>query len=116
MWMPYIPMALQDLLNSPAFSPHELFPSSEDARLREDRFTVLAKSIIFQIINAIAYVHDRNIAHRDIKPQNINLTAEGCIKLLDFGVAWIDDEDPTLRKNDIWPENKERMYFEVSTG
>ncbi|XP_071152181.1 serine/threonine-protein kinase Nek1-like, partial [Mytilus edulis] len=40
-----------------------------------------------QISLAIKYVHDRKILHRDIKTQNIFLTASGLVQLGDFGIA-----------------------------
>jgi NIMA (never in mitosis gene a)-related kinase 1/4/5 len=40
-----------------------------------------------QIVLAIKHVHDRKILHRDLKGSNIFLTAEGFVKLGDFGVA-----------------------------
>jgi hypothetical protein len=42
-----------------------------------------------QILAALDYIHTRNppVLHRDIKPQNLKLTAEGQVVLLDFGLA-----------------------------
>ncbi len=40
-----------------------------------------------QIAFAIKHIHDRKILHRDLKTQNIFLTAQGEIKLGDFGIG-----------------------------
>lgn len=42
---------------------------------------------IEDIANGIAYAHRRNIVHSDLKPQNIFITEEGQLKVLDFGIA-----------------------------
>ncbi len=45
------------------------------------------KSIMFQILNGVKYIHDNYILHRDIKPANILITNKGEVKLADFGLS-----------------------------
>ena len=46
-----------------------------------------AVDIMKQLCSAVAEAHRRGIIHRDIKPQNIILKADGSLKILDFGIA-----------------------------
>jgi eukaryotic-like serine/threonine-protein kinase len=46
-----------------------------------------------QLLHALAYAHRQGIIHRDIKPSNILLTPEGTVKVADFGIARILEED-----------------------
>jgi eukaryotic-like serine/threonine-protein kinase len=46
-----------------------------------------------QLLKALSYAHRRGIIHRDIKPSNILLTQEGTVKVADFGIARIIEED-----------------------
>jgi serine/threonine-protein kinase len=49
--------------------------------------TVRALEIARQVTEALAYLHEKGVVHRDIKPENILLTADGKVKILDFGIA-----------------------------
>ncbi|KAK0194831.1 kinase-like domain-containing protein [Armillaria mellea] len=60
-----------------------------------------AKFIIWQICDALAYLHSFGITHRDIKPENILLSGHlpPLVKLSDFGLAKIVDEHTMLRSD-----------------
>ncbi|NOX89926.1 MAG: protein kinase [Calditrichaeota bacterium] len=52
-------------------------------RLNEEEVKWIAE----QILNALEFAHDQNILHRDLKPNNIILTSQRTIKLIDFGLS-----------------------------
>lgn len=47
----------------------------------------LAKSYLFQLLEALRYCHSRRVIHRDLKPQNILINKLGALKLADFGLS-----------------------------
>ena len=59
----------------------------------------LACQITIRILSALEHAHRNGIVHRDIKPQNILVHADGHIKVADFGIARIADST-TLTKGD----------------
>lgn len=54
-------------------------------------------SVIGQVCSALALAHHNSIVHRDIKPENILLSANGAVKVLDFGIAKLTSASTVTR-------------------
>jgi len=75
----------------------------EDELLPNKHFTeTSARNYFICLIKGLQALHGRNIAHFDIKPQNLLLFEPGYCKLGDFGTCLIyDDEDPMVRGTSV---------------
>ncbi|KAJ7797554.1 kinase-like domain-containing protein [Mycena olivaceomarginata] len=70
-----------------------LHPANEG--LSED----VTKHIVYQLCQALAYIHEKGITHRDLKPENVLLTLDDppIVKVADFGLAKIVDSMTMLK-------------------
>lgn len=51
----------------------------------------LARKYFRQLVDAVAYCHENGVYHRDLKPENMLLTADGNLKVTDFGFSAMKD-------------------------
>jgi len=55
-----------------------------------------ALQILKEVGNGLAAAHDKGVIHRDIKPENIMLTKYGGVKVVDFGIARVEEPGTRL--------------------
>ncbi len=73
-------------------------------KLREERKILHPDricEIFLQVGKALAHAHARNVFHRDMKPENILVGRDGCVYLLDFGLAKLLHDERIVPRNCI---------------
>ena len=75
------------------------FVEGQELRHRLDEATTFtidqSLSIITDVLNGLAMIHQNGITHRDLKPANIFIASDGVAKIADFGIAKLDSSEMT---------------------
>ncbi len=67
-----------------------------EAMGRPDRLSTAQKiRIAVEICRALDFAHKRGVFHRDVKPANVRLLKDGTVKIVDFGIARLEDSSMT---------------------
>ena len=68
-----------------------------------------------QVCKAVEYAHRNLVVHRDLKPDNILVKTDGTVKVLDFGIAKILNDDLTPEKPGETRENLHMLSIQYAT-
>src|SRR5437867_6943946 len=71
-----------------------------------------AVDIAIQVASALAAAHHAGIVHRDIKPENIMLRPDGYVKVLDFGIAKLAEQEVPV----TIPRDEALLLVETNLG
>jgi eukaryotic-like serine/threonine-protein kinase len=82
-----------------------------------EKFPEKTNEIFLQTISGFVYLEDKNILHRDVRPQNILVTEDGIVKIIDFGfgkqIIDINDFKKSISLNwwcELPPEFNDSIY------
>jgi tetratricopeptide (TPR) repeat protein len=75
-----------------------------------------AARLVETLARAVHYAHQHGILHRDLKPNNVLLTADGTPKIIDFGLAKILDAGIGPTRSETWLGTPSYMAPEQAAG
>jgi serine/threonine protein kinase len=75
-----------------------------------------AARLIEQLAQAVQHAHEHGVVHRDLKPDNVLLTADGTPKITDFGLARRTDIDAGLSRSGLLVGTPSYMAPEQAVG
>jgi serine/threonine protein kinase/tetratricopeptide (TPR) repeat protein len=82
-----------DSNNTPFFTMTYLEQTKNILVASQDATIDVKLDYLVQLLQALLYVHRRGMVHRDLKPDNILVTTDGRVKLVDFGIAATEDDE-----------------------
>ena len=71
-----------------------------------------AVEIAIQVASALAAAHEAGVIHRDVKPENIMLRPDGYVKVLDFGIAKLAEQEVPVNM----PRDEALLLVETNLG
>jgi MAP/microtubule affinity-regulating kinase len=74
-------------------SLHSYLKSKYNRKIEEEE----ARGIFKQVVSGVAYCHRKSVSHRDIKLENVLMTEDGVIKIIDFGFSTCIPNDKKIK-------------------
>lgn len=87
-----------------------------DVYCEERQLSITQRVRLFlQVCAAVSFAHQRLVVHRDLKPGNILVTADGTVKLLDFGIAKLIESEQATEPSDMTATHVRVMTMEYAS-
>lgn len=89
---------------------YELINEKEiSSRTEKDIFRLVR--IMLKVCDAVSYAHSKGVLHRDLKPDNIMVGGYGQVYLMDWGIAYVKDNDKETSLETELPGLKKRKKY-----